>query len=429
MILFIQYAMILKNDYNQEIIYNDSNHHMMNIVNSNIECLSGFPYNMVPKLKSLNSICLHFMLNDICNLDKCNQCLPPSNLFDDNLNSMIDSWQTQFTRKINERRQEISSKLGNTNTVILMVFNHGYSLFFYNFLCSLQKLDKFDDLKQRLFIVVTDKKSKDMLSNSFEWLMIYYPSWLGNKILSSITNENSIKFGSGAFKQTVALQIMIMSDLINSGYNVLLCDTDIVFNKNPLPYLLSLVRKHDTDIQLISDYKCDTTINSGFIFMISNCKTRIFMDTMVKYVGLTFIDKLGIDDQILWNLLINDQHFRQINVAILDPNKFVNGNQVNLMHQNNNNDYSNFLVFHASWTYDIYDKIEKFYIMNSFNVINKQCLNYIGINNESMLDLIPKLSKRKHKRDAKKEEIQRVQKQQDMFVMLGIFQNDQISSK
>ena len=159
--------------------------------------------------------------------------------------------------------------------------------------------------------------------------------------------------------------------------------------------------------------------NSGFFFIKSNCKTRLLVQSMRQLVLTTLSG--GIDDQMLWNALINDKRFRQIHFEILPTRYFINGHQLNLDPSFNrfrldqiDPKYEHF-VFHASWTWDQFDKIEKYYNMGHYYFTRDRCPLYF---NE---DLLPNLSLRKPNENVKNRQLQR--KQETKFLQLGLFKN------
>lgn len=132
--------------------------------------------------------------------------------------------------------------------------------------------------------------------------------------------------------------------------------------------------------------------NSGFLIIRSNCKTEVFMDTMVSLISLVLV---GRSDQILWNILIDEKVFRQLHFETLTTQLFVAGAQVNLKYKTKRSDLpkDHFMV-HASWTTDQFDKVEKFWNIDHWYFSNEKCPNYFN------RSLLPDLKERKwHIRD------------------------------
>eukprot|EP01083_Nonionella_stella_P084615 234290_1 len=324
----------------------------------------GFPWK--PEDFDVNNIC-----SDIkdCDINNCKHCIPPSDAFDAQINEKVIEWQQHFHNTAIKRREKLQSMLSNITVVIAMVVNYDYLWLFYNFLCSVQANSiSLSYVMERTIVIVTDKQSETIVaSNGF---MTWY---------HDIDRNDKV-----GFKETVVLQLMILNDLIQLNHVVLLHDVDIVWNKDPIPYLMHILHDKHADIQFIYD-GAGSVLNTGFMFIESNCKTKIFMETMMSLFGLIFsdsYDKNGqkIDDQILWNMMVNQRLFRQINIAILNKQYFINGNTVNLHHNTTRADLQQeHFVFHASWTANPTEKLHKFYNINHFYFTKKKCPKYFDV--------------------------------------------------
>ena len=55
-----------------------------------------------------------------------------------------------------------------------------------------------------------------------------------------VTESASPAFPKGTFKPLVTFQMMILCDLIEMGYDVVMMDIDIIFNRDPLPYIQTM---------------------------------------------------------------------------------------------------------------------------------------------------------------------------------------------
>lgn len=115
--------------------------------------------------------------------------------------------------------------------------------------------------------------------------------------------------------------------------------------------------------------------NSGFVSIKSNCKTQIFLQTLLKYIGLVL---RGRSDQVVWNMFLREYDFRQIVFELLNPEKFVSGyyKHCNVFSDSNKCCYlkgyqwgnpgrremfpSDPWIIHAAWTNQHFFKITKF---------------------------------------------------------------------
>ena len=92
---------------------------------------------------------------------------------------------------------------------------------------------------------------------------------------------------------------------------------------------------------------------------------------MIKLIGLILV---GRSDQILWNMLLDEDEFRQIHFELLDTKYFICGYQVNLERGIKNGKLPDAAtIFHASWTTDQFDKVEKFYMTDHWYFNQEKC--------------------------------------------------------
>merc|ERR1712154_301227 len=110
-----------------------------------------------------------------------------------------------------------------------------------------------------------------------------------------------------------------------------------------------------------------------------------------------------------WNMMLDETHFRQLHFQTLDTRYFVSGFQINLDRGIKGGSLpETATIIHASWTTDQFDKVEKFYMTDTWYFSQEKC--------PSLFDeqLLPDLAERKwHIRDKTKE-------QEEKFKALGI---------
>lgn len=384
--------------------------------NHDKDCPIKFP-KKIPDYKDLPLICENtheFKAKGSCDRDNCSKCIPPTSTIMKQENEEIKEWQTLYKTSERERREKLKQLLLTHNItsqdeepIILMVINRGYLYLFYNFVCSLE-YNKIEGIKERILVIPTDLETqKDIESQD---IMAYYPSWLGEKLLNRITPKMAASFALGAHRWVISLQAAFTNDLLEMGYNVLLQDSDIIWMKNAFKYL-EQPRFDRLDIQMSVDGRMDFRGpgNSGFLFIKTGCKTKRLLNTMIKLIGLILV---GRSDQILWNMLLDEDIFRQIHFELLDTSYFICGYQVNLQRGIKGGKFpETSTIFHASWTTDQFDKIEKFYMTNHWYFNQEKCPSIYKY------ELLPDLKERKwHIRD-------KTQEQEQKFKQLGIFRD------
>jgi len=271
-----------------------------------------------------------------------------------------------------------------------MVMNSGYALLFYNWVCSLDN-NKLGYIRDKTLIIATDKNAKKHANNA-GFKMVYVPDWLITDDLSIGENVYSSMISNINYNYLVGLQVSMIRDLIHMDYNILFQDIDLVWIKDPLKYINILnnkISKNIFDIITSHDHRWDDKgpINSGFMFINSNCKTKSFTDNVMQFIGIPLVQG---SDQRLWNKLLNTIPFRDINVHFLDSFLFISGKTLyDIMFNrfgmkfNSRNERINYIkneaksyIIHAAWTYDAYHKVERFYKTGHWYFNQNQCSKY-----------------------------------------------------
>ena len=340
-------------------------------------CPVKFPTKAVT-LDKLPNICSYlpkFKILGNCNIDNCSKCVPPKSETMPWANDDTVPWLTAFDETKELRYKELKDILKDVDDgpIVVMAVNHGFSILYLNWLCSLKINNILDsDIKRRVIIITTDKETAKRVDNT--GFISYFPSWLGKKNLRRLDKNAAVQFGLGGHRFIVALQIAMIHDLIHLGYDVIMQDIDIIWKKNPINYLYINEYKY-IDIQMSNDGRMDKKGpgNSGFFMIRSNCKTRIFMDTIISLIGLVFV---GRSDQMLWNILIDERVFRMINFEVLNSDLYINGNRASKDKYIAELNLDDIILFHSSWTMDIFDKIDKFNKLDTWYFTKDKCNAY-----------------------------------------------------
>ena len=137
------------------------------------------------------------------------------------------------------RRKKLQSMLSHLDPdedgpLLLMVFNYGYAYLFFNWVCSVD-FNKISGMRERTIVITMDETTKSLVEKT--GFMAYHPDWLGD-LLGKVDSKAAASFALGAHRWTVTTQVVMTNDLLHMGYDVVLQDSDIVWNKNPFPYLM-----------------------------------------------------------------------------------------------------------------------------------------------------------------------------------------------
>eukprot|EP01083_Nonionella_stella_P016422 45843_1 len=330
----------------------------------------GYPHGP-PGWKRLLRICANLDQFSIpCRSNQtCIECIAPWGCS----HAWIQKFVKQFITYENEAREKRRNELRNIirnkfqlenkqKPIILMTLNNGYIYLFLNWVCSLEAQGIADSVRKQTIIIVTDEKAEAMARKAgFE---VATTDWVKD---IDIEQEAAESYALGAHRWTVSLQIVYTFDLIHLGYDVIQQDVDVAW----LADVRSYFHRHiDFDIAMACDGRLDYIGpgNSGFIYVESNCKTKVFLDTLVFYIGLVIHAR---SDQVAWNMFLTSYDFRQIVYKMLPPDMFVGGDSFgNADRKPKVSDHVLFL--HASWTFDHAEKVTKFKSINAW-FFNEQC--------------------------------------------------------
>ena len=149
------------------------------------------------------------------------------------------------------------------NISFITFTNYGYLHYTKNLILSLEKINFPLPLK----VYCIDKKSFDELK--------LFNKNITLEMLNDETNTNDSIVGwkeEGWNTMVFSKLKCIYKELFNNEY-VFFTDSDIVFERDPLPYLLDNIKDYDMLIQQNME-KFKYPLNSGFMFMKSNEKTK-----------------------------------------------------------------------------------------------------------------------------------------------------------
>ena len=174
------------------------------------------------------------------------------------------------------------------NISFLTFTNFGYLHFTQNLILSLEKINFPLSLK----VYCIDQKSYDTLRN-----------WNKNIILEMLNDETNMNQNIVGWKEkgwnTMVFSKLkcIYKELLKNEY-VFFTDSDIVFEKDPLEYLLENMKDYDMLIQQNKD-KSKYPLNSGFMFIKSNNNMKNLFDW----------GKINIDTFVCDQDYINDKSY------------------------------------------------------------------------------------------------------------------------
>ena len=185
--------------------------------------------------------------------------------------------------------------LAINKTVIMTAATYAYRDIVMSFACNLKKLGI-----TNFVVAALDKSLYKYLY--VRGLPVYYADIAKTltekeKHLRKAIENGECSFGSTCFRTLTKLKSRSLLLVLKMGYNVIWSDTDIVWFKNPVPYLLDLTKQYSNSSGLLlaqsnePDAKVAMNdirrINSGFYLAISSETTIKYFEMIVEHAMIT----------------------------------------------------------------------------------------------------------------------------------------------
>jgi len=162
-------------------------------------------------------------------------------------------------------------------TIMLLVTNRGFLPFFHNLMCWYRSLD-FDPershLTQMSYVVVAlDEMAHEILQA--EGHPVFYTGNPMKEVLDPLKSYRTKDYNEIVKQKTVYLHY-----LVQSGFNVLLADLDLVFYSDPTVYI-----KNTTEVLISEDDPSfwGRNLNTGFLFFRSTTCSERFLQNWIQY--------------------------------------------------------------------------------------------------------------------------------------------------
>lgn len=217
---------------------------------------------------------------------------------------------------------DFKSKMGNPmhangtrRAVTVMVANEGVMDLALNFICSAEAAGI--DLTTVAMFVGTEE-DVDLVENMGA-KAIYSPA------LGSMPKRAANMYLDATFSRMMWFKTTSVFLAIEAGFDVLFQDVDLVWIRDPIPYL----RELDADISFMDDGARTPRytpffVNSGFFFVKNNKRTKYFQEKMMKS-GASEIGRTHSHQSVLIKHLSEAYHLIGLKVILLDKDLFPSG--------------------------------------------------------------------------------------------------------
>ena len=246
--------------------------------------------------------------------------------------------QAMFERTAGSRRATRPSAAA----VVVMVANAGQGILLQNFACQADRLG-FDWKNSTLLYTLDNRTSR----------------WAAHFGVPHHQPENvslpraAAVFSDAQFKATVFWKSAAVHDALQMEIpNVLYQDIDVVWREDPRVWFAAA----DPSVDMFWSYDGGSRqqqplyVNSGFIYIRNTARSRAFWREMFLNAHLHSTQQ-GLAETVLTHHIFNND----LRIAVLDD-RFANGHLLGLTSHKVPADY---IVAHASWTYNMTNKIPK----------------------------------------------------------------------
>lgn len=239
---------------------------------------------------------------------------------------------------------------GSRRSLIVMVANEGVMDLALNFICSAEAAEI--DLSSVVMFVGTERDV--VLVENMGAQAIYSPA------LGSMPPKAAGMYLDNTFSRMMWFKTTSVFLAIEAGFDVLFQDVDLVWMKDPIPYL----RAVDADISFMDDGARTPRytpffVNSGFFYVKHNSRTKFFEEKMMK-CGASEIGRSHSHQSVLIKHLSEAHHLAALTVHVLDKDLFPSGEAY---HERKkylatviDRSFTPF-VFHMCWTTNRVDKV------------------------------------------------------------------------
>lgn len=245
-----------------------------------------------------------------------------------------------FHRKMGPAHDHNSN---HTKTAIVMVANEGVMDLLLNFICSAEAIG----IDLSTVVVFVGDEAHIALIENMGAVAIYSPA------LGSMPSRAAGAYLDNTFSRMMWCKATSVYLSLVSGFNVLFQDVDLVWLKNPLPYLQSL--QHDVvfmDDGARTPRYTPFFVNSGFYYIAANARSVYMFETMTKNAA-NEISQTHSHQSVLIKHLSEAHHLFGLSVYVLDQTAFPSGQAYHenkpLVRRIQSHAYRPYL-FHMCWT-------------------------------------------------------------------------------
>jgi len=251
-----------------------------------------------------------------------------------------------YREHLDARRARLGERVARlgVETVLAMTFNAPYAALFENWDRSCQQHGI--DARARTIVFPMDRESEAVAQR------LGYATFADPESYGAYGQDPDVPFGDLQWTDCLFMKNAVMGDMLATGVDVLFQDVDMVWRRDPIPYLHTKAHHEHWDFMLQQAGQNaifqPLYYNSGFVYARSNEFSRLTWDCILDNQRFCYLYK---SQQAPVNIVMNTFRERGLRTCALEEALFVNGHLIPAQPQPNQRTlHPNAFVIHFNWT-------------------------------------------------------------------------------
>jgi hypothetical protein len=258
--------------------------------------------------------------------------------------------------EVTGRLKPLLQSIARDNTVVVMVANVGVIELLTNFVCAAKSKGISID---HIVVFATDEEGK-RVAEELGMTVFYDEGMFGD-----VPTEHAQVYGDKTFQSMMQIKVISVHLCMELGYNVLFQDVDMVWMRDPLPYLQDISNVGDFDCYFEDDGARSMRYapwfaNSGFYYLRNNDRTR-YLITSLLYSADQILNHHS-HQQALTHILNDHSAQFGLSIKVLSKDLFPGGKNFHhdrpyMLNWMKGSLDEEPLMFHMCWTTNKDDKL------------------------------------------------------------------------
>ncbi len=235
--------------------------------------------------------------------------------------------------------------------IVVIPFNWGYRQLVHNWAVSCDR--HAIDCRRFTLLFPTDARAASFARK------LGFAAYFDGASYGELPEEAHERFGDSSFRKCLFAKIAATQDTLTAGRDLIRQDADIVWNRDPRPYLARKAHQEGLQYLFMNDgpnpFHGPLHYNSGFVFIRNSATARAAWDCVFSSYGRML--HCGSEQKVI-NAIMTELRTKDLRSARLSDELFVNGHLISDASNNGAALPNSPSVVHASWTANITKKFE-----------------------------------------------------------------------